>query len=75
MLNTTGISRWVTILALMVASVGVVVTYNGVGDLRIVFATVLSISWLSVSMLAYYKRSTLQRIQALERSDAADPPE
>ena len=58
MLNTTGISRWVTVLALMVASVGVVLTYNGVGDLRVVFATVLSISWLSVSMLAYYKRST-----------------
>ena len=75
MLNTTGISRWVTVLALMVASVGVVLTYNGVGDLRVVFATVLSISWLSVSMLAYYKRSTLQRIKALERSDTGDPPE
>ena len=75
MLNTTGISRWVTVLALMVASMGVVLTYNGVGDLRVVFVTVLSISWLSVSMLAYYKRSTLQRIQALERSDTGDPPE
>ena len=74
MVKTAGTTRLLTVIACVVASVGVVLTYNGVEDLRVVLATVLSIAWLSVSMLIYYRKSTMQRLRAQESSPAAEPP-
>ena len=75
MVKTAGVNQLLTILALIVAPVGVFLTYNGVEDLRVVLATVLSIAWLSVSMLIYYRKLTMQRLRAQESSPAAEPRE
>lgn len=75
MVKTAGISRFLTVLALIVAPVGIVLTYNGADDLGLVFATVFSVSWLSLSVLVYYRKSTLERLRARQDSVAADPPE
>lgn len=69
MAKTAGISQLLTVLALIVAPVGIVLTYNGADDLRVISATVFSVAWLSLSMLSYYRKSTLQRLRAQE-----DPP-
>jgi len=74
-IKTAAISRFLTVLALIVAPVGIVLTYNGADDLGVVFATVFSIAWLSLSMLIYYRKSTMERLRAHENSPAADPPE
>ena len=75
MVNTAGISRFLTVLALIVAPVGIVLTYNGADDLGVVFATVFSIAWLSLSMLIYYRKSTMERLRAHQDASAVDPPE
>ncbi len=75
MVKTAGISRFLTVLALIVAPVGIILTYNGADELGVVFATVFSIAWLSLSILIYYRKSTLQRLRAHRDSLAADPPE
>ena len=75
MVKTTGISRFLTVLALIVAPVGIVLTYNGADDLAVVFATVFSIAWLSLSVLIYYRKSTMERLRAHQDSPAADPSE
>ncbi len=75
MAKTTGISRFLTVLALIVAPVGIVLTYNGADDLGVVFATVFSTTWLSLAMLIYYRKSTMERLRAHQESLAADPPE
>ena len=64
MAKTAGIGQLVTVLALMIALAGVVLTYNGVDDLRVISATAFSVAWLSLAMLAYHRKSTLQRIRA-----------
>ena len=75
MVKTAGISRLLTVLALIVAPVGIVLTYNGADDLGLVLATVFSTAWLSLSVLVYYRKSTLERLRARQDSLAADPPE
>ena len=75
MVKTAGISRFLTVLALIVAPVGIILTYNGADELGVVFATVFSIAWLSLSVLIYYRKSTLQRLRAHRDSLGADPPE
>ncbi len=75
MVMTAGVSRFLTVLALIVAPVGIVLTYHGAEDLRIIFATVTSVAWLSLSMLIYYRKATMQRLRAHQDFPAADPPE
>ena len=75
MAKNAGISQFVTLLALVIAPVGMFLTYNGVNDLRVVTATVFSVAWLSLWMLAYYRKSTMQRVRAHQDLAAADPPE
>ena len=74
-MKTTGISRFVTVLALIVAPVGIVLIYNGADAPGVVFATMFSIVWLSLSMLLYYRKSTMERLRAHRGSSFANPPE
>ena len=75
MTNTAGMGQLLTILALVVAPVGIFLTYNGVDDLRVISATTLSVAWLSVAMLAYHRRSALQRLREQQDLPTADQPE
>ena len=54
---------------------GIVLTYNGADDLGVVLATVFSIAWLSLSILIYYRKSTMERLRAHQDSPVADPSE
>ncbi|MDE2838049.1 MAG: hypothetical protein OXL97_11175 [Chloroflexota bacterium] len=63
-MKTTGITQLMTVLALLIAPVGMFLTYNGIDDLRVVTVTAFSVAWLSMWMLAYYRKSTLQRVRA-----------
>ena len=75
MMKPTGMGQLLTIVALVVALVGIVLTYNGVADLRVVTATVFSVVWLSLAMLIYYRKSMTQRIRAQQDFSTADPLE
>lgn len=75
MAKTAGLSQLMTVLALIIALVGGFLTYNGMDDLRIVSATVFSVAWLSFWMLAYYRKSMMQRVRAHEDVPIDDPPE
>lgn len=75
MAKTAGIGQLVTVLALIIALVGVVLTYNGVDDLRVVAATAFSVVWLSLAMLGYYRKLMMQRVREQQYYPSADPPE
>lgn len=65
MVNTAAMGRWLTVLSLVIFVSGVVLTYNGVQDLRVVGMTAFASSWLSFSILASYRRLVLQRVQSM----------
>ena len=74
MVKTTGISRLLTVLALIVAPVGIVLTYSGADDLGVVSVTAFSIGWLSLSMLFYHRKSTMERLRAHRDSSSIVHP-
>ena len=51
MVNTAAMGRWLTVLSLVIVVPGVLLTYNGVQDLRVVGMTAFAASWLSFSVL------------------------
>ncbi|MCY4582041.1 MAG: hypothetical protein OXE50_04470 [Chloroflexi bacterium] len=75
MTTTAGMGRWFTVFCLVMVVAGVVLTHNGVQDLRVAGMTAFGASWLSFSVLAYYRRLTLQRAQSMPPPSDTDPPE
>ncbi len=75
MVKAAGMGRWLTVFSLVILVPGVLLTYNGVQDLRVVGVTAFAAIWLSFSVLAYYRRLTLQRVRSLPPSFDTDPPE
>ena len=74
MVKTTGISRLLTVLALIVAPVGMVLTHNGADDRGVVSAMAFSVAWLSLSMIAYHRKSTMERLRAHRDSSSIVHP-
>ncbi len=72
--KTTGISRLLTVLALIIAPAGAFLTYNGADDLGVVSAMAFSIAWLSLSMIAYHRKSTMERLRAHRDSSSIVHP-
>lgn len=72
--KTTGISRLLTVLALMIAPAGAFLTYNGADDLGVVSVTVFSTGWLSLSVLLYYRKSTVERLRVHRDSSSIVHP-
>ena len=55
MVKTTGIGQLLTVLSVIIVIPGVVLTYNGVQDMRVVGMTAMAALWLSLVMIAAYK--------------------
>ena len=69
MAKTTGMVQLMTVLALLIAPVGMFLTYNGMDDLRVVSVTLFSVAWLSMWTLVYYRKSTMQRVRARQEAE------
>lgn len=71
---TKGINRSLTVLSLTIVVPGMLLTYNGVKDMRVVGMTALAAVWLAVAMLIFYRTTTTERLRAYRRPPQAAPP-